>query len=283
MSSICILTDNSAQFPRPSFPGMEIINVIDLNVSLYGDLQNNGSSMKPHNLPRTADASLKPQLLPPTVQDFQRFFVQLGKSYNVILGVFLSSSINDCFFNAKKAADSLRNSVNIQLIDSQTTSIGLGLLVQTIAEAIHDGASSSMVDRMARNMIKHTYTVVTVPGLSYLESNGFVDFTQSTITEMLELFPLFSFEDGVLTPLEKVKSHRQSTLFFQEFIDEFIALQHIALLQSSPPNQQEARMLREFVQESYPDTPFSEHAFNLPLATLFGPNSMGLIVVESNH
>ena len=32
-----------------------------------------------------------------------------------------------------------------------------------------------------------------------------------------------------------------------------------------PPNQQEARMLREFVQESFPDTPFSEHAFNLPL------------------
>ena len=281
MSSICILTDNSAQFPRPSFPGMEIINVIDHYVSLNGEVYNNGK-LKAHDLPKIATGSLHPMLIPPTVQDFQKIFVQLGKSYNVILGVFISSSLNDCFKNAKLAADSLHNSVSIQLIDSHTTSIGLGLLVQMIAEAIHDGASSGEVDRMARNMIKHTYSVVSVPGLSYLESNGFVDFTQSTITEMLELFPLFSFEDGVLTPLEKVKSHRQTTLFFQEFIDEFLDLQHIALLQSSPPNQQEARMLREFVQESFPDTPFSEHAFNLPLATLFGPNSMGLIVVESN-
>ena len=281
MSSICILTDNSAQFPRPSFPGMEIINVIDHQVSLNGEIYTNGK-LKAHDLPKIATGELHPKLIPPTVHDFQKIFVQLGKSFNIILGVFISSSLNDCFKNAKLAADSLHNSVSIQLIDSQTTSIGLGLLVQTIAEAIHDGASSGEVDRMARNMIKHTYSVISVPGLSYLESNGFVDFTQAAITEMLDLFPLFSFEDGVLTPLEKVKSHRQTTLFFQEFIDEFLDLQHIALLQSSPPNQQEARMLRDFVQESFPDTPFSEHAFNLPLATLFGPNSMGLIVVESN-
>ncbi len=42
-------------------------------------------------------------------------------------------------------------------------------------------------------------------------------------------------------------------------------------------------MLREFVQEVYSQTPFTEHAINLPLATLLGPNSMGLIVVESDH
>jgi DegV family protein with EDD domain len=262
---------------------MEIINVIDLGISVYGELNNNGNSIKTTALPATANETLKPHLLPPTVQDFHNSYVNLSKNYNEILGVFLSSSINDCFRNAKTAADALRNSVNIQLIDSQTTSVGLGILVQSIAEAIHNGANSGEVDRMARNLVKHTYTVLSVPGLSYLESNGFVDFTQSTITEMLELFPLFSLEDGVLTPLEKVKSHRQSALYFQEFIEEFIELQHIALVQSSPPNQAEARMLREFVQEVYPHTPFTEHAINLPLATLLGPNSMGLIVIESEH
>jgi DegV family protein with EDD domain len=283
MNSICILTDNSAQFPRPTFSGMDIVNVIDLNVSISGKIYNNGTAIKPQALPVTATLDLNPLLLPPTVQDFQNTFVQLGKSYNEILGVFMSSFVNDCFRNAKLAADSLRNSINIQLIDSQTTSIGLGILIQSIAEAIYSGASSNEVDRMARNTIKHTYTVFSVPGLSYLESNGFVDFTQSTITEMLDLYPIFSFEDGVLTPLEKVKSHRQSALFFQEFIEEFVELQHIALLQSSPPNQPEAKMLREFVQESFPNIPFTEHALNLPLATLFGPNSMGLIVVEAEH
>jgi DegV family protein with EDD domain len=262
---------------------MEIINVIDLGVSIHGELHNNGSSIKTTSLPSTANEALKPHLLPPTIQDFHNTFVNLSKNYNEILGVFLSSNISDCFHNAKAAADSLRNSINIQLIDSQTTSVGLGILVQSIAEAIHNGANSGEVDRMARNLVKHTYTVLSVPGLSYLESNGFVDFTQSTITEMLDLYPLFSLEDGVLTPLEKVKSHRQSALYFQEFIEEFIELQHIALVQSSPPNQAEARMLREFVQEAYPHTPFTEHAINLPLATLLGPNSMGLIVIESEH
>lgn len=281
MSSICVLTDNSAQFPRPSFPGMEVINVIDLGISLNGQLSSNGNTLKTTTLPLTANEALSPHLLPPDVEDFQAMYSQLGKNYNVIMGVFLSSAINDCYKNAKIAADSVRNSINVQLIDSQTTSIGLGILVQSIAEAIHAGASASEVDRMARNLVKHTYTVLSVPGLSYLQHNGFVDFTQATITEMLDLYPLFSLEDGVLTPLEKVKSHRQSALYFQEFIEEFVDLQHIALIQSVPPNQSEARMLRDFVQEAYPQTPFTEHSLNLPLATLLGPNSMGLIVVET--
>jgi DegV family protein with EDD domain len=262
---------------------MEIINVIDLGISLYGELHNNGNAIKTHTLPQTANEALNPHLLPPSIQDFHDIYVNLSKNYNEILGVFLSSYISDCFQNAKIAADSLRNSINIQLIDSQTTSVGLGILVQAIAEAIHDGANSSEVDRMARNLVKHTYTVLSVPGLSYLESNGFVDYTQSSITEMLDLYPLFSLEDGHLTPLEKVKSHRQSALYFQEFIEEFIELQHIALIQCAPPNQSEARMLREFVQDAYPNTPFTEHAINLPLATLLGPNSMGLIVIEAEH
>ncbi len=142
MSSICILTDNSAQFPRPCFPGMEIINVIDLGISINGAIHNNGNLPKTNALPLTANEVFKPHLLPPTVQDFHTIFGNLGKNYNEILGVFISSHISDCFRNAKIAADSLRNSINIQLIDSQTTSVGLGILVQSIAEAIHNGASS---------------------------------------------------------------------------------------------------------------------------------------------
>jgi hypothetical protein len=42
----------------------------------------------------------------------------------------------------------------------------------------------------------------------------------------------------------------------------------------------EARLMREYVQSSFPQTPFSEHSINPPLATLIGPRSIGLVVVE---
>jgi hypothetical protein len=41
--------------------------------------------------------------------------------------------------------------------------------------------------------------------------------------------------------------------------------------------------LRQFVQENYPETPFSEHRLNSFLAVLFGPKSLGLIVIEKPY
>jgi fatty acid-binding protein DegV len=40
------------------------------------------------------------------------------------------------------------------------------------------------------------------------------------------------------------------------------------------------RPLREYVQEIYPQTPFSEHNMNAHLAALLGPQSIGLVVAE---
>jgi hypothetical protein len=39
-------------------------------------------------------------------------------------------------------------------------------------------------------------------------------------------------------------------------------------------------VLREHAQSNFSNAPFSEHAINLPLAALFGPRSLGVIVVE---
>jgi len=101
------------------------------------------------------------------------------------------------------------------------------------------------------------------------------------VGEMLGLFPIFAFEEGQLTPLETVRNHRQVLAFFQEFLEEFDQLQYVSFLQSAiNSNSQDGRILRDHTQDRFVHTPFSEHTINLPVATLFGPNAIGLFVVE---
>jgi fatty acid-binding protein DegV len=97
---------------------------------------------------------------------------------------------------------------------------------------------------------------------------------------MLGLLPIFSLEDGRLTPLEKARNTRHLIDFWQEFLDEFSDLIHIAFIQSIPPLTHEVRTLREHATTIYPKTPFSEHPINLPLATLFGPRCSGVFTIE---
>ncbi len=280
MSSICILTDSSAQFPQLAFPGRNLVRIMPLDVELNGTIYEEGKDLKAAALPAQANDTLKPRLLPPPQEKLRQLIVSLGQTYNEIIAIVMSSQLSTVYDATREAGEAIAGRVSIQIVDSQTTSVGLGILVQHAAEAAARGDNSVEIERMIRAVIPHVYMVACTPGLSYLYYAGFVDRAQASVGEMLGLLPIFAMDEGRLTPLEKVRTHRNALDFFQEFIDEFDALQHIALLQSVQPNQQDSRLLREHVEDFFPQTPFSEHTINLPLATLIGPRSVGLVVVE---
>ncbi|RPJ46526.1 MAG: DegV family EDD domain-containing protein, partial [Chloroflexi bacterium] len=197
-----------------------------------------------------------------------------------ILVILTSASLNLAFQNALQAADALKGQVNVMVVDSQTTSVGLGLLVQSAAEAVAQGQSATDVERMVRSLIPHIYMMVCTPGLSYMYHAGFLDQAQAFVGEMLGLMPIFTIEEGQISAVEKVRNTRNLVDFMQEFVCEFDELQHIAFIQSVPGLTHEAKLMREHAQNCFPQSPFSEHTINLPLATLIGPRSIGLVVIE---
>jgi DegV family protein with EDD domain len=280
MNPICILTDSSAQFPQLGFSGRNDVRVVQFGIKVNGILYPEGHDLRANDLPASASDALSPQLIPPDANQFEELFLNLGQHYNRILAILTSSSLNPIFRNAQVAAESVQGHVKVIVIDSQTTSVGLGLLVQVAAEAVARGLPVVEVERIVRSLIPHTYMMICTPGLSYLYHAGFIDSAQAFVGEMLNLMPIFTLEEGQISAVEKVRNTRSLVDFMQEFVCEFEELQHIAFIQSIPGLAHEARLMREHVQSCFPNTPFSEHTINLPLATLIGPRSIGLVVAE---
>jgi len=281
MPRVCILTDSSAQFPRHTFPGQELIRIIPYDVELSGVLYLEGKDLKAAQLPIIADDKLNPKLIPPSEDKFIQWFNALGQDFNEILVVLQASSLSKAYQNALQAAASLQGSYLIQVINSQTTSAGLGTLVQIAAEAIKRGGSVTEVEHIIRNQVPHTYSVFCTPGLSYLYYAGVVDHAQAVVGELLNFLPVFTLEEDRLNALEKVRNYRATLEFFTEFLEEFEDIRHIALIQSIPPLILETRGLRQMFQEMYPAASYSEHNLNPPLAVLFGPRLLGLIILEN--
>ena len=96
----------------------------------------------------------------------------------------------------------------------------------------------------------------------------------------MKMLPIFAIEEGRLTPMEKVRTRRHLFESFLEFINEFDTPAHIALVRGASYNTICTRPVRQYVQETFPDTPFSEHAIAPHLAALFGPQSTGLVIME---
>jgi len=280
MKSTCIITDGSVQFIKASFPGQVFVKTIPLEIQVEGKPIFDGNGVKPSSLPQYANQQLNPKVFSPSPEQFYQLFSTLGQSYDNILGIFSSNQLIPCYENAQKAAVGLQGRTKIILIDSLTISAGLGYLVQLAAEGISKGTPVYEVERQIRSILPSTYSILCPVGLSYLYYNGFVDHAQAVVNEMLGLFPIFAIENGKLIPLEKVKSSRNAVGFFQEFLDEFEQLSHIAFIQSALSTYQESKILRDNYQRESP-TPYSEHVINLPMAALFGPRTLGMIVVES--
>ena len=271
MPNVCILTDSTVQFTHPNFPGHERVYVIPF------EYQNRMQQGDDETLPYIG---LAQRLIPPSTQEFVRFYSQLSREYDMIFVLTLSSQLNPTARFALSASEQYSNHATIDVIDSQTTGIGLGLLVQVAAAAAAAGAPPAEIERQMRAIIPRVYMIFCIPELMYLAHSGYMDYSQALVGEMMGMLPIFAIEEGRLTPMEKVRTQRHLFESFLEFINEFDTPAHIALMYGASHSTIRTRPVRQYVQETFPDTPFSEHAIAPHLAALFGPQSTGLVILE---
>jgi DegV family protein with EDD domain len=281
MRSTCILTDNSAQFPLPAFAGRGLVRILAHDILLHEKNHATGKDLKLNRFPLSASPGMNPRLVPPSQEVFQEVLTNLSLDFDNILVILLSSQLSSAYEHAVRAAKETQGRSNITVIDSQTISVGLGILVQTAAVFLEEGRPAMEVEEHIRHMIPHIYTLLCTPGLSYLHHAGFIDHSQAVVGELLGLLPVFSLEEGKLSPLEKMRNYHAVLDFFQEFVDEFDELEYIALLQNGSFSNPDLRQLRQHTDENFSSAQYIEHMLNLPMATLFGPKCVGLFAIES--
>ncbi len=283
MKSVCILTDSSVQFPQPSFAGRNTVRTIPLTVDLATVSASQPKLSRANEFPPQADGIHPPKIAIPSEEELGSWVIspETNMPYDHIIAIVTSSHLCPLFTRLQNVAKAWRGRCNIQVIDSRTTSIGLGVIVQAAAESFARGESINEVEKIVRSMIPHIYSILCTPNLSYLYHSDIIDMAQAYVGEMLGFLPVYVLEEGKLSPLEKVKNQRQVVDLFQEFMDEFDHLQHIAFLQGATASPQVGRLLREHAAATSPKVSFTEHNINLTMATLFGPQTTGLTVVET--
>lgn len=285
MPNIAIITDSTAQFANPNFLGNDLVRIIPASIKFNGVVydENKEKKTKVSNFPLIPFTKTDPKLVMPDHNELSKLFIQLLKNYNELIILTSSTNLTDIYQNCIEAVDLIKGKSAIQVIDSQTTSVGLGYLVQVAAEKFAAGATLTETEREIRQLIPHIYTLFCTPSLRYLSNIGILNFSQAVIGEILSMYPIYSLEDGIPKSLCKTKNFRSTQDYFQEFIEEYEFLKHIAIIKGIGINGFDNRTIKQYVQEIHPDTPFSEHRLNTFLAAIFGPKTLGLIVIEKPY
>ena len=281
MNTTGILTDSSVQFPTPIFPGRSLVNVVSMDIEFNEVRYPKGEGLKASDMQTSLGNGAGPKLIAPSVDEFRELFISLGARYSDVIAILHSADLSDTFNNASEAAEGLQGQVNIQMVDAHTTAIGLGLVVQAAAAAAEEGVPAAEIELQIRKLLPKVYSVFCIEGLTYLAHSGYLGSEQAIIGEHLKMLPIYVLENGKLSATQKARNYRHLVDILYEFLYEFENLEHVALLQGVPPFETETRALRARITEDFPDTPISEHTISATLASIIGPRSLGMFVMQA--
>jgi len=280
MFTSCIITDNAAQFSKVNFPENISLRFINYETEYSFPSTKEIKALKGLDFPRFLKLDQSSIIHYPSSANLHKMLEQCANNYDEVFIILHSREFNPTFDLVSTLLKTIHGRASIHLIDSQSISIGQGYLIQSALDMMTNNHDGNFVEEKLREKIPHIYTLFCSPSHSYLHNSKFIDIGQSVVSEMLSLLPVFSLEDGKFTPVDKIKSIHGVIEHFIEYIDEFEELEQVAFLQSTPSSIQEARLIKLYLEENYPETLYTEHPHNSYLASLIGPRGFGLVVIE---
>jgi DegV family protein with EDD domain len=279
---IRIVTDSSAQFLDPAVVHRYNITVVPLDIRFGTQTYRDGVDINADGFFRKLNtADPLPELVAPSVDRFAEVYARLNRETDQILSIHLSRAMHPTWQNAKTATQTLLGRCEIAVLDSQTTSVGLGLLAEAAARCAEQETSLDEVVRQVRKLISHVYSVFYVETMDFLRRGGLVSESQAILGKMLGIKPFLTIEEGELITMEKVRTRQAAVDKLVEFVTEFSDVDNLIILQNTPHATEQTRLLQERLAQEFPQkTSYPLMVYNPSLATFIGPDGMGIVVFE---
>ncbi len=281
MSRVHIITDSTAHFTDATLPERLGVTIVPQTIQFDRQSYREGIDITTEEFFRKLPhyAAL-PTLHPPSTDVFRDLYAEKIRQNKQILSIHISSKMSKTVAMARQAADEFLGGNKIVVIDSLTTSIGLGLLVEAAAAAAENNAPLDEIVRIVRGMITHMYAVFFVENLNYLERNNRLSKSQAVLGTMLGIKPFLTIEDGEIIPMEKVRTREKAIDKLVEFVSEFSNIERVAIMQSGQQPTEDTRLLLDRLEQTFPGQYFPVMTYGPGLACQIGPDSVGVFIYE---
>ncbi len=280
MSRVHIVTDSAATI-EPAVAKALGITVLPMTIRIGDEEYQDGTNLDHEELLlRMAAERVRPSVVGPTAEQFRRVYNRLTRRTNQIVSLHSSASLSPIHRQAQIAASEFLGRCDIAVMDSETLSLGLSILVREAARLANESTPLGEIMRQIRGTIRRIYIVFITDTLDYLEHNRLISPAQAILGAMLDIKPFLAIEEGRIIPMEKVRSPERAIDKLAEFANEFSDVEQIAILQSTPYPTDETKMLRDRLGIVASNREYPVLLYGPLLASHLGPDGMGLMVYE---
>jgi len=228
---------------------------------------------------RLIHGNIWPTTTQPPPKDFADVYDKLAEETDEILVITLSSKLSGTYQSAMSAKDLAEKKPRIEVIDSLTVAMGLGLVVISAARKAATGLKLDELTDFVRRAIERSHFIAYFDTLKYLAKGGRIGRAQGLLGSVLSIKPILTVKEGEISPVTRLRSQSAGAEYLYNFIAGFPNVEAVAVEHSTLPD--EADKLVERLGTSIPKKNIYRSTVSPVLGVYGGPNAIAVTVLEA--
>jgi DegV family protein with EDD domain len=219
-----------------------------------------------------------PSTTQPTPHDFMQVYESLAKETDEILVIVVSSKLSGTYQSATQAKDMMEGKCRIEVVDSLSVAMGMGLMVMSAVDAVKNGANLDEVVALMRKAISRSHVAYLFDTLKYLAKGGRIGKASGLLGSLLSVKPILTMKDGELAPLTRVRSISAGIDYLYNYAAGFSNIEGMAVEHCTTPD--DADRLVERLGGIYPKEKIYRSVISPVIGTYSGPKALAITVLE---
>jgi len=196
------------------------ISVLPLIVTLGEEEYFDGQNISPEEIYKyVKETKQLPKTAARSTEDFKEFFEELLADGSEVIYTGIGGELSSTFNNALRAKNEMEND-KLYVIDSNSLSTGIGLLVLYACKLRDEGKGASEIADALEKQTRHTQASFVVDKLDYLHKGGRCSGLARFGANLLKIKPRLELVDGKIVNTGKYMG--QFKVVLKKYIDDML-------------------------------------------------------------
>lgn len=217
-----------------------------------------------------------PKTSQPSIGRFVELYERLGKEYDEIVSIHISSGVSGTYECAVQAAQMVET-VKIYDFDSGVAGGPLANFVIEAATLAEKGATAAQILTRLEDLQKSLDAYFIVDDLTHLQRSGRLSLTSSLIGSILQIKPILHMDHKKIAVFEKVRTKKRALQrvkeIMQQAVEKYDELQAVVMHVNC---EQQGQTWMEKLQTAFPTVNFRLAYFGPALAIHLGEGTLAI-------
>ena len=232
-ANIRIVTDSACDQPQSVADELGI-EIVPLTIRIGGEEFVDRRDLTPAEFwARCASSPVLPETAAPAPGHFEAAYRKLAaEGATGIVTVSLSGALSATMQSAELAARAVADEIPVTVVDSNSVTLGLGILATATARAAQEGRSLDEVAAHARDLADRTRVWGALDTLENLKKGGRIGGAKAMLASVLSIKPIVEVRNGKVEEGGKQRTRSRALAFLVEKSTSYGPIDDLAVLQA---------------------------------------------------